>query len=78
MYMVHDGFGVRTSLYIISEIGMKHDMLYVKSRCKKIREFGIRHSRYANYHMALAGEIAIFLLVDSCLKGMAFYPERTN
>ncbi len=57
---------------------MKHDMLYVKSRCKKIREFGIRHSRYANYHMALAGEIAIFLLVDSCLKGMAFYPERTN
>ena len=57
---------------------MKHDMLYVKSRCKKIRKFGIRHSRYANYHMALAGEIAIFLLVDSCLKGMVFYSTLDN
>ena len=54
---------------------MKHDMLYVKSRCKKIREFGTRHSRYANYRVALTGEIATFLLVDSCLKGMVFYPH---
>ena len=76
--MAHDGFGVRTSPFIISEIGMKHDMLYVKSRCKKIREFGTRHSRYANYHVALAGEIATFLLVDSCLKGMVFYPTLDN
>ena len=45
MYMAHDGFGVRTSPYIIREIGMKHDMFYVKSRCKKIRKFGIKNSR---------------------------------
>ena len=57
---------------------MKHDMFYVKSRCKKIREFGTRHSRYTNYRVALTGEIAIFLLADSCLKGMVFYSTLGN
>ena len=57
---------------------MKPDMFYVKSRCKKIREFGIRHSRYTNYRVALTGEIAILLLVDSCLKGMVFHPTLDN
>ena len=33
---------------------------------------------FVNYRVALTGEIAILLLVDSCSKGMAFYPERTN
>ena len=57
---------------------MKHDMLYVKSRCKKIREFGIRHSRYANYHMALAGEIAIFFARRFLFKrhGLLFHTRQ--
>ena len=59
MYVAHDGFGVRANPFILSEIGMKHDMFYVKSRCKKIREFGTRHSRYTNYRVSLTGEIAI-------------------
>ena len=78
MYVARDGFGVRANPFIISEIGMKRDMFYVKSRCKKIREFGTRHSRYTNYRVSLTGEIATFLLVDSCLKGMVFYPTLDN
>ena len=33
---------------------------------------------FVNYSVALAGEIAIFLLADSCLKGMVFYPALGN
>jgi len=44
----------------------------------KLREFGIKHKRYVNCRMALAGEIAIFLPVDSCFKGMLFYPALAN
>jgi len=32
-----------------------------------------KHNRYDNYRVAPAGEIAIFLPVGSCLKGMVFY-----
>ncbi len=44
----------------------------------KLREFGIKHNRYVNCRMALAGDIAIFLPVDSCFKGMLFYPALAN
>jgi len=43
-----------------------------------LRDFGIKHNRYVNCHMALAGETAILLPADSCLKGMLFYPECAN
>ena len=43
-----------------------------------LREFGIKHNRYANYRVGLAGETAIFLPADSCLKGMLFYPALAN
>ena len=47
-------------------------------RCKTMREFGIKHNRYANCCVTLVGEIVIRLLVLSCLKGMLSYPERAN
>jgi len=37
-----------------------------------------KHNRYDNYRVAQAGEIAIFLPVDSCLNGMVFYLELGN
>jgi len=33
---------------------------------------------FVNYRVALTGKIAILLLVDSCLKGMVFYPTLDN
>ena len=45
---------------------------------KSMREFGIKHNRYAFCRVALVGEIAIRLLALSCSKGMLFYPERAN
>ena len=45
---------------------------------KSMREFGIKHNRYANCRVALVVEIAIRLLALSCLKGMLSYPERAN
>ena len=43
-----------------------------------MREFGIKHNRYANWRVALVGEMAIRLLALSCSKGMLSYPERAN
>ena len=43
-----------------------------------LREFGIKHNRYANCCVALVGEIVIRLLALSCSKGMLSYPECTN
>lgn len=37
-----------------------------------------KHNRYVEYRVASAGEIAIFLLVGSCLKGMVFYLALGN
>ena len=45
---------------------------------KTMREFGIKHNRYANCRVALVGDIVIRLLALSCSKGMLFYPERAN
>ena len=53
-------------------LGNGHNFLH------KLREFGIKHNRYANYRVGLAGETAIFLPADSCLKGMLFYPALAN
>ena len=36
-----------------------------------------KHYRYDNYRVASAGQIAIFLPIGFCLKGMAFYPKPT-
>ena len=43
-----------------------------------MREFGIKHNRYANWRVALVGEIAIRLPLQSCSKGTVSYPERAN
>lgn len=51
--------------------------MFVMKR-KSMREFGIKHNRYANCCVALVGDIAIRLLALSCLKGMLSYPERAN
>ncbi len=45
---------------------------------KFMREFGIKHNRYANWCVALVGDIVIRLLALSCLKGMLSYSERAN
>jgi len=45
---------------------------------KSMRKFGIKHNRYANWCVALVGDIVIRLLALSCLKGMLSYPERAN
>ena len=45
---------------------------------KSMREFGIKHNRYANWRVALVGEIVIRLLALSCSKGMLSYSERAN
>jgi len=47
-------------------------------RCKTMREFGIKHNRYANCRVALVVEIAIRLPLQSCSKGTVSYPERAN
>ena len=43
-----------------------------------MREFGIKHNRYANCRVALVGEIAIRLPLQSCSKGMVPYPKLAN
>ena len=45
---------------------------------KFMREFGIKHNRYANCRVALVGEMVISLPALSCSKGMLSYPERAN
>ena len=45
---------------------------------KYLREFGIKHSRYAFCCVALAGEKAISLPVQSCSGGMVSYPKLAN
>ena len=37
-----------------------------------------KHNSYDNYRVAQAGQIAIFIPIGSCLKGMAFYPALGN
>ena len=43
-----------------------------------LREFGIKHNRYANCCVALVGEIVIRLLAQSCSRDMVLYPELAN
>ena len=43
-----------------------------------IREFGIKHNCYASCRVALVGEIAISLPLQSYSGGMASYPQLTN
>ena len=43
-----------------------------------IREFGIKHNPYANWRVALVGEMVISLPALSCSKVMVSYPERAN
>ncbi|WP_314953289.1 hypothetical protein [Hoylesella loescheii] len=45
---------------------------------KFMREFGIKHNRYANWRVARVGEMVISLPASSCSKGMLFYPECAN
>ena len=42
---------------------------------KSMREFGIKHNRYAFCRVALVGEIAIRLPLQSCSKGTVSYPK---
>ena len=44
----------------------------------KIREFGIKHNRYVFCRIALVGEIAISLPVQSCSEGMVSYLKLAN
>ena len=41
----------------------------------KLREFGIKHNRYVNCRMALAGEIAIFYPSNLVYKAWYFIPH---
>ena len=43
-----------------------------------LREFGIKHNRYAFCCLALVGEKAISLPRQSCSGGMVSYPKLTN
>ena len=45
---------------------------------KYLREFGIKHCRYAFCCVALVGEKAISLPVQSCSGGMVSYPKLAN
>ena len=45
---------------------------------KFMREFGIKHNPYANWRVALVGEMVISLPALSCSKVMVSYPERAN
>jgi len=45
---------------------------------KFLREFGIKHNRYAFCRVELVGKIAISLPVQSCSGGMASYPQLAN
>ncbi len=47
-------------------------------RCKTMREFGIKRNRYAFCRVALVGEIATRLPLQSCSKGTVSYPKRAN
>ena len=51
--------------------------MFVMKR-KSMREFGIKLNRYANWRVALVGEIVIRLPLLSCSKVMLSYPERAN
>ena len=42
-----------------------------------IRELGIRDVRYADYRVALVGEIAIRLLYNFVQERIVYYPEFT-
>ena len=42
------------------------------------RQFGIKHNRYAFCRIALVGEKAISLPIQSCSGGMVSCPELTN
>ena len=46
--------------------------------CYILREFELRHNRYAFCRVALVDKIAIPLPVQSCAEGMVSYPELTN
>ena len=46
--------------------------------CYILREFELRHNRYAFCRVALVGKIAIPLPVQSCAEGMVSYPELAN
>jgi len=46
--------------------------------CYILREFELRHSRYAFCRVALVGKIAILLPVQSCAEGMVSYPKLAN
>ena len=43
-----------------------------------LREFGIKHNRYAFCRVARVGKIALFLPVQSCSERMVSYPKLTN
>ena len=43
-----------------------------------LRDFGIKHNRYAFCRLALVGKTAISLPVQSCSGGMASYPKLAN
>ena len=49
-----------------------------KSRKIYICEFGIEHNCYAPCCVALVGEIAISLPLQSCSEGMVSYPKLAN
>ena len=51
---------------------------YCPLRNNILRKFGIKHSRYAFCRVALVGEKAISLPVQSCSGGMVSYPKLAN
>ena len=64
-----------------------HDKLLIRKKViietmndelKILRQFGIKHNRYANCCVALVGEIVIRLPLLSCSKGMMSYLERAH
>ena len=46
--------------------------------CYILREFELRHNRYAFCRVALVEKIAIPLPVQSCAEGMVSYPKLAN
>jgi len=46
--------------------------------CYILREFELRHNRYAFCRVALVDKIAIPLPVQSCAEGMVSYPKLAN
>ena len=64
-----------------------HDKLLIRKKLiletmndelKILRQFGIKHNRYAFCCVALVGEKVISLPVQSCSEGMVSYPEHAN